>query len=244
MKRTKSEKLQIKRARGDFSEFDALNLPRCMINPNFVNYHTIGGLVASSINNKKKDIVYIRTYEQEYSAQTPCFYDNHTFDGPAFGMPMKWVANLDKFECWGKFCSLECVRAYINEQEEIRKDTKLSLLAMLGRKIYGRHIRIDPAPSRYILQLYGGPLSIEEYRENFSVNKLWVARLVNCGFTALKFDVYLTNQEFELYNRKEDDKKTLPKSKPTYILRREKCPAYLPKRSLLQMLGRKQRDAA
>jgi len=219
-----------------------IGVKECIVDVNLINYYSPTALHAIGKNDSKKEIVYIKSYDVTYTSKTPCFYDNHTFEGDAFGLPCLWDVRTNTFKIWGKFCSLECVRAYINEQEEFRKDTKLSLVAMMGRKIYGKHTQIEAAPSRYLIDTYGGPLTIEQYRSEFSSSRLWVARRIKCGLTTLVLDVYYNNSMVEVYDSSKPKKDTETLGEPLFSLRRDKIPAHLTKLSLMQMLGKKQKD--
>jgi len=64
----------------------------------------------------------------------------------------------------GNFCCPECAAAYLFDMRQ-DSHTRWEQLALLYR-VYGEVCQgtIHPAPPRSILSLFGGPLSIEQYR--------------------------------------------------------------------------------
>jgi hypothetical protein len=69
--------------------------------------------------------------------------------------------------CEGHFCSPECALAYLYADgtiSDVTRWTRHALLADLYRSLYTKRDLI-PAPPRATLRLFGGPLSIEQFRE-------------------------------------------------------------------------------
>ncbi len=91
-----------------------------------------------------------------------CFWCAHKFEGRPVFLPY-----LEKDGVWhvyGNFCCPECALAYcIDEKEDQQlRWEKIALLHRLYANVIGG--RIYPAPARTVLKLFGGRLSIEEYR--------------------------------------------------------------------------------
>lgn len=104
----------------------------------------------------------------ECSNESNCWWDKLPFTTPAIEMPESYYNGI--FNCTGKYCSWECMMAYnidIND-ENISKRT--SLIYRMYKKTYNKEIVIKPAPSWKILDVFGGPISIENYRENLTTN--------------------------------------------------------------------------
>jgi hypothetical protein len=94
-----------------------------------------------------------------------CFWCCHELVDFCCGLPLKYTEITNHFECYGTFCSFQCASAYnfsINSKNYKVWDIN-TLLNMLASK-YGIRENIKPAPSRYVLQMFGGNLSIEEFR--------------------------------------------------------------------------------
>ena len=99
-----------------------------------------------------------------------CWWDGHYYNMPSVKMPESYFNKT--FNCTGNFCSWECMMAYnidIND-ENISKRT--SLIYMMYRKTYNNYKKIKSAPSWKILIEFGGVVSIEEFRENLTLNNL------------------------------------------------------------------------
>ena len=91
-----------------------------------------------------------------------CFWCCHTFTHQPVVLPVRDTG--EHLIVMGNFCCPECASAYLFD---MRQDahTRWEQLALLYR-VYGEACQnlIHPAPPRSILQLFGGSLSIQEYR--------------------------------------------------------------------------------
>lgn len=91
-----------------------------------------------------------------------CLWCCHVFGHRPVVLPIRDTGEY--IEVTGNFCSPECAAAYLFD---IRQDshTRWEQLSLLYR-IYGHACKgnIHPAPARTTLRLFGGVLSIEEYR--------------------------------------------------------------------------------
>jgi hypothetical protein len=99
-----------------------------------------------------------------------CYWDCHPFESSPFGIPTKYKD--DKFFVFGCFCSLECAAAYNFYGQENINDMweNYNLLNMLSNKIAYKFC-VNPAISRRCLQSFGGPLTIDQFREKNKSNK-------------------------------------------------------------------------
>jgi hypothetical protein len=95
-----------------------------------------------------------------------CFWCCHNIDYKVYGMPINYDSINDSYVLYGTFCSLQCANAY-NFSIHTGSD-KLwevnSMIQMLGKR-YGYNNFIRPAPSRYLLKMFNGDLTIEEFRK-------------------------------------------------------------------------------
>jgi hypothetical protein len=101
---------------------------------------------------------------QKYSSV--CYWCCHPFNNTPFGMPYNYDLANDKFMCYGNFCSVQCVSAHnfsVHSGSDKVWDVN-NLINMMARKS-GIDEAIRPAPSKFVLRLFGGPLSIEEFRK-------------------------------------------------------------------------------
>ena len=93
-----------------------------------------------------------------------CFWDCHHFKNTPFGIPIKY--KNEKFQVFGCFCSLECATAYNFYGRDTIDNVweNFNLINMLSNKL-GYKKCVTPAISRKCLYSFGGPLSIEQFRE-------------------------------------------------------------------------------
>jgi hypothetical protein len=78
----------------------------------------------------------------------------------------KYNIKTDTYVLFGNFCSLECANAY-NFSSHCGSDKvwEINSLIQMLSKHYGYTHPIRPAPSRFLLKIFNGPMSIDEFRE-------------------------------------------------------------------------------
>lgn len=104
--------------------------------------------------------------ETDSKAPQKCFWCCHDVGHEVFGMPIRYDALNKNFAMYGTFCSLECSSAF-NFAQHLGSDRAWEIhswIQMLGKR-FGYKEPIRPAPSRYLLKLFDGPLTIEEFRK-------------------------------------------------------------------------------
>ena len=102
-----------------------------------------------------------------------CWWCCHQFDNTPCSLPQYY--KKDKFYVKGIFCSFNCAASYNFNNNDDDMFEKYSLLNLMYKKLYIRNfIKINLAPPRETLKMFGGYLSIEEFRENsLENNKLF-----------------------------------------------------------------------
>ena len=116
--------------------------------------------------------------EWPQSTSIHCYWCCHKFDTPPFGIPVKYTS-AGKFHVYGCFCSLECAAAYNFDAKDGGHDDiweRNTLINFIAKKI-GYEKNIKPAPSRLALHMFGGHLSIQDFRGFCST-----AKLININF--------------------------------------------------------------
>ena len=97
-----------------------------------------------------------------------CHWCLASFDTPPVGMPTRRMAD-GRFAVSGVFCSLECAAAHnfdANHASHIAH-TRHALcceMASIANRV-DVPVQIRPAPPRAMLETFGGPLSIDEFRD-------------------------------------------------------------------------------
>ena len=100
-----------------------------------------------------------------------CHWCCHTFDTLCIGLPMRYEKGV--FFTIGNFCSVECACAYNFDYENRNYDVWdiYSMINMLAEQVQAS-TPVYPAPPRKCLQLFGGYMNIDEFRENRSTKKI------------------------------------------------------------------------
>lgn len=101
-----------------------------------------------------------------------CFWCCHSFTHRPVVLPIRDTGEY--LEVSGNYCSPECAVGYLFDMRQ-DSHTRWEQLALLYR-VYGEacHGTIHPAPPRTSLRLFGGSLSIEEYRTLIHSHKVRV----------------------------------------------------------------------
>ena len=101
-----------------------------------------------------------------------CFWCCHSFAHRPVVLPIRDTGEY--LQVMGNFCSPECSVAYLFDMRQ-DSHTRWEQLALLYR-VYGEACggKIHPAPHRTVLTLFGGSLSIQEYRQMIQSQKVRV----------------------------------------------------------------------
>jgi hypothetical protein len=135
--------------------------------------------VAETPDFTKKTTTLLVQYENSQETQrlpekvdAACFWCCHTFETPPVILPIRDQGEY--IQVMGNFCSPECAMSYLFDmrQDSYARWEQLALLNRLYADAAGGQIR--PAPPRQTLKMFGGPMSIEEYRSFVRKGKLRV----------------------------------------------------------------------
>jgi hypothetical protein len=101
-----------------------------------------------------------------------CWHCKHSLPVKAYplSLPLKWIPADERFEGEGVFCSFNCIVAYLRDYPSLVHRECGGLISMLYKKVFGKPVQlrqIVPAPNWRLLESFGGPLSIGEYRKTF-----------------------------------------------------------------------------
>lgn len=103
--------------------------------------------------------------ENNFKKQKKCFWCCYDVGHMTHGMPIRYDFTTKTFTMYGTFCSLECAAAH-NFSVHLGSDRAWEIhswIQMLGKR-FGYSEPIRPAPSRYLLELFDGPLTINDFR--------------------------------------------------------------------------------
>lgn len=112
----------------------------------------------------------VKTLPEE--TDVSCFWCCHSFKGRPVVLPIRDEGEY--LQVYGNYCSPECAMAYLFDMRQ-DSHTRWEQLALLNR-VYGEHVGgvVKPAPPRSVLTMFGGPMSIEEYRGVITSRKVRV----------------------------------------------------------------------
>lgn len=128
------------------------------------------------INNQiiNKNIIKLIEYDKniDMNNNIVCWWCSHNFNNKSFGIP--YLKENGKYKVKGYFCSLNCSKAYNNYEDIplLEKQNRNNLIDLLNydiqieeNKSY-EYISILTAPPREVLKIYGGYMTIDEFRKN------------------------------------------------------------------------------
>jgi hypothetical protein len=93
-----------------------------------------------------------------------CWHCCHPFDGPRIPLPVAYDERLDVWRTKAAFCSFACAKAWNHDNEGHRSGMQGMLLTLFKKRTFGTLEAIVPAPPRCLLAVFGGAMSIEEFR--------------------------------------------------------------------------------
>ena len=93
-----------------------------------------------------------------------CWWCCYPFDWDSLHFPHTFTANT--FHTVGHFCSWGCMKAYSIERG---KFDACDYITLMRKRIEGKITPIKRAPSRFCLELFGGNVSIEDFRSGIPI---------------------------------------------------------------------------
>ena len=135
-----------------------------------------------------------------------CWNCCHCFHEHIYGIPLKYLNKV--FYTYGDFCSLECAARYTLENLHGYNFSEIySLINLYNNILLKRIEKVEIAPSRLVLQIFGGTLTIDQYRSNFNKKDTYDLRIppiIPIKHTVNKYEINnTTNQNnLKLYRKK------------------------------------------
>ena len=115
--------------------------------------------------------------EWPLSTSVHCYWCCHAFNSVPFGIPLRYYAG--KYHVVGCFCSMPCATAYnfsVNKDSMDECLVRYSLINSLSAAV-GLDPVVKSAPDRLSLTIFGGHMSIQQFRSYSSDNKQLI---INC----------------------------------------------------------------
>ena len=102
-----------------------------------------------------------------------CWWCCHSFPGAALSMPYKYDDRRNKFSVCGNFCSWSCMKSYAIDKYGISRGGIIcGNIIMMRKKMYKQIGSIKPAPYRFMLEEFGGDMTIEQFRKNQTIDDM------------------------------------------------------------------------
>jgi MYM-type Zinc finger with FCS sequence motif len=99
------------------------------------------------------------------STDLVCWWCVHSLpQHPCVHLPLKYDDRRNRFTTIGNFCSWECAKAYAIDMRSPRWGEIQSLLSMMRMRAYKKYMPLFAAPKREALKIFGGTMTIEEFR--------------------------------------------------------------------------------
>lgn len=80
------------------------------------------------------------------------------------GLPTRYNKHSDTFDVYGTFCSFQCAKAYNFADAGSNQCARMSLISLMRQKTTGDYSPVICAPPRQSLSMFGGPMTIDEFR--------------------------------------------------------------------------------
>lgn len=96
--------------------------------------------------------------------QPVCWWCCHAFEWDPLHFPYAFTANT--FYTTGNFCSWECMKAYAIDKNRLGE---CEYITLMRKRMEGKITATKKAPSRYTLEMFGGALSITDFRKGVPV---------------------------------------------------------------------------
>lgn len=90
-----------------------------------------------------------------------CWHCCHGISGMVIPLPIKYNDRRQSWTYTGQFCSWGCAKGYALDHQKLEW---CHLLSMLKRRVLGKYASIVPAPPRRCLSMFGGTMTLDEFR--------------------------------------------------------------------------------
>lgn len=125
----------------------------------------------------------------------PCWWCKYDFSNSPIGIPIRYHTDTDVFDTEGIFCSFSCCKAFMLDNPHYKK--YLTLLYLLNLKLRGVNVNtrdtvtIKKSPHWKLLEKWGGPLSITEFRNSIVDSQYYATPNIKCA------DMRITGSYYE-----------------------------------------------
>jgi hypothetical protein len=173
------------------------------------------------------NFIILNDFKDNYPLKTNvcCWWCCHKFDSIPLGIPKKYDSSGDEFQVTGCFCSIECVYSYVldnkyNYSKVYPIDIKFMYKKISGDENFKMSDTLRKAPPRQILKMFGGKLSIDEFRKsNYKISVLHApltSSFLTCEtieYKGIKKPVEFIKNDLDIRRKKNESGFSEPKKK-------------------------------
>lgn len=145
-----------------------LNLKKDKTESSSEEISTIESIISEPQEKVNLNVLKIITHNMNFKANTKCWWCRNSFETVPVQLPEEYFSGI--FHCIGHFCSYNCAKAYNLDLNDSLVWKRESLINLLYVQTYSEDKEITTAPSWMVLDDYGGTLTIEQFRKNFTNN--------------------------------------------------------------------------
>lgn len=102
-----------------------------------------------------------------------CWHCCTKFDTPPISIPKNYDTKEQNYIVYGSFCGFSCGKAHILETDTFNTGLQLTMFDRMIREVYDIKDDIIAAPPRLSLDIFGGPYSIDVFRNNKNEIKIF-----------------------------------------------------------------------
>lgn len=106
-----------------------------------------------------------------------CWWCCHPIDHTTLKLPLSYDSHRNVYKCYGQFCSFACMISYNNDSNSSQKYNRHMIIAKMIKESSTPNQTLHPAPPRQCLSVFGGTLSIGEFRKESTQNTHYVVEL-------------------------------------------------------------------
>lgn len=146
-----------------------------------INDHLIIKIKVNNTDTSINEIIpgYIKddNYSEFNHHKQNCWNCCHLINERVYGIPIKYDNNI--FYIYGNFCSNSCCLRYILDNFKNKELwNKYELFSFYNRIIYEKDIDIKIPPNKLSIDVFGGNLTIDEYRNMDNYNEINVPLII------------------------------------------------------------------
>ena len=143
---------------------------------------------------------------QKYTNGKICWNCCHDFLDIIVGLPIKYINNV--FYTYGNFCSLECACRYCFDNLNNDISEIYSIINLYNMIVYKNNNKVKCAPHKLTLNIFGGPLTIEEYRKSFNTTEYYNVTIppiiqLSTQVSLPEKNRYYNKEHLKIYRKKE-----------------------------------------